>query len=67
MTSEAEATIPPVTDVIFIGGRSGVGKSSVAVAAARLDAEAIAHRVVTDGRLVADIADEVLSAAGWTA
>lgn len=34
-------------------------------AAARLDAESTAYRVATDGRPLADVAGDVLSAAGW--
>nr|WP_025159158.1 AAA family ATPase [Leifsonia aquatica] len=35
-------------------------------AAARLDEARSVHRVATDGRTVADIAAEILAAAGWT-
>jgi hypothetical protein len=34
-------------------------------AATRLDAASVAYRVTTDHRSVGDIANEVLSAAGW--
>ncbi|MET7418596.1 hypothetical protein [Dactylosporangium sp. NPDC005555] len=64
------------SEVLFLGGRSGVGKTSVAVelhversdAAARsLDASvpASVHRMPTDERTIPDIAADILALTGW--
>jgi adenylylsulfate kinase-like enzyme len=70
------------SEALFIGGRSGAGKSSVGyeihaqLSAAGVrhcliegdqQAPAWVHRVATDDRAVTSIAAEVISLAGWTA
>ncbi|MDQ0077973.1 hypothetical protein [Arthrobacter oryzae] len=54
------------SEVLFLGGRSGVGKSSVAFELhAQLAALKVKHCVIN--RSVQDIAADLLPLTGWTA